>query len=221
MFTGIIEGIGVVTGIRPRQEGVELEIRPEFVLHDPRIGESIAINGVCLTATRITTTSFSADVSPETLSRSNLGSLKKGDTVNIERALLPTDRLGGHFVSGHIDCTGEITGKHRTGAFTLVTIAIPPSYGKYIIEKGSITVDGMSLTVNQVSNDKAGCVFSVAVIPHTASVTTMGKRAPGDTVNIEVDLLGKYIEKLLDAGRDAPAREKPISLDFLRKHGYS
>lgn len=220
MFTGIIEGIGVVAGLEPVREGIRLLIRPGFTIHDPREGESIAVNGVCLTATTISERAFSADVSPETLSRATLKTLKRGDQVNLERALRPSDRMGGHFVSGHIDCVGEIVEKRETGSFLLVTVAVDRAYDRYIIEKGSIAIDGMSLTVNSVSilGDRSN--VSLAIIPHTASVTTMGKKRPGDRVNVEVDLLGKYIEKLLHAGRAEKRPGGTVDADLLRRYGF-
>ncbi len=163
MFTGIVEGMGTIEGMRRTAKGLILEIRPEFSLVDPREGESIAVNGVCLTATTITESGFTADVSPETLSRTTLGGLKTGDKVNLERALRLTDRLGGHIVSGHIDGVGEILERRDLTDFILFKVSIPRGLSKYIIEKGSVAVDGISLTVNSCDDFS----FSLAIIPHT------------------------------------------------------
>jgi len=220
MFTGIIEGTGTISGVEPGRDGLRVSIRPGFTLHEPGEGESIAVNGVCLTAAAISERSFTADVSPETLSRTTLKALKRGDTVNLERALRPSDRMGGHIVSGHIDCVGEIVGKRETGAFLLVTVTVDRAYDRYIIEKGSIAIDGMSLTVNGISILGDRSAISLAIIPHTASVTTMGKKKPGDRVNVEVDLLGKYIEKLLHAGKAEKRPEGGVDADLLRRFGY-
>ncbi len=216
MFTGIVEGLGTIRDVRSQGKGLVFTIEPDFALEDPQTGESIAVNGVCLTATTISQNRFTADVSPETLSRTTLGSMKRGSRVNLERAVRPTDRLGGHIVSGHIDGVGQVQEVRHEGDFTIFTFSISQKLDRYIIEKGSIAIDGISLTVN--SCWKGG--FSVAIIPHTAQRTTMGFRKGGDKVNIEVDVIGKYIEKLLTAGRAAPDRQERIDRDFLAKHGF-
>jgi riboflavin synthase len=216
MFTGIIQGLGTVTDIRPSKQGMRLSVRSDFPLDDPKEGESIAVNGVCLTATTITERSFTADISPETVSRSTLRDAKAGLRVNLERALRLSDRLGGHLVSGHVDGVGRVVEKKALDQFTLFSCTIPKTLERYIIEKGSVTVDGISLTVNSCGN----CRFSLAVIPHTAGVTTLGLRKVGDHVNIEVDLIGKYIEKLLLAGRLEPAGKPGVDAEFLGRHGF-
>lgn len=217
MFTGIIEGMGRVKTVSPRGEGLRLTIEPDFALTDPREGESIAVNGVCLTAIDISLKTFSADVSPETLSRSNLGMVKAGDAVNLERAVRPSDRLGGHLVSGHIDGVGIITEKRSTGRFIIFLVSIPKEFDRYIIEKGSIAVDGISLTVNSCSR----CEFSVSIIPHTARITTLGQRRVGDKVNIELDLVGKYIEKLVMSRKSDDVKEAAeLNQTFLARYGF-
>ena len=218
MFTGIVEGLGRIMAVAPKGEGLVFTIEPDFALTDPKEGESIAVNGVCLTALEISSKTFSADVSPETLSRSNLGVARVGDAVNLERAMMLSDRLGGHLVSGHIDGVGRITEKRHAGGFIIFSVAAPQGFDRYIIEKGSIAVDGISLTVNSCANGG----FSVSIIPHTARVTTLGGRRPGDKVNIELDLVGKYIEKLVMSRDRAGDTKEGARLDqtFLARHGF-
>jgi riboflavin synthase len=216
MFTGIIQGLGTLKDVRQAGQGLVFTIHPDFSIKDPQEGESIAVNGVCLTAGTISRDIFSVEVSPETLSRTASAGLRVGDRVNLERALRPLDRLGGHLVSGHVDGTGEVIEKENLGQFTLFTIAIPEILDRYIIEKGSIAIDGISLTVNSCSKGR----FSVAIIPHTSKLTTMGFRKKGDKINIEVDLIGKYIEKLLLAGHIRPEKQTNIDTEFLARHGF-
>jgi riboflavin synthase len=216
MFTGIIQGLGILKDVRQAGQGLVFTIYPDFSIKDPQEGESIAVNGVCLTASTISPDIFSVEVSPETLSRTTLPGLSIGSHINLERALRLSDRLGGHLVSGHVDGTGEIIEKENLGRFTLFTIAIPEILDRYIIEKGSIAVDGISLTVNSCSKGR----FSVAIIPHTSKLTTMGFRKKGDKINIEVDLIGKYIEKLLLAGHIRSGKQTNIDTDFLSRHGF-
>jgi len=219
MFTGIIEGLGEIKRISPFGKGKRIKVETSFLLRDSQLGESISVNGVCLTATKINESSFDADISPETLSRTTLGSLRVGEKVNLERALCLGSRLGGHLVSGHIDCVGEIKEKKDLGDFLLFRISIPKKFSKYIIEKGSIAIDGISLTVNSCNIGE----FSVAIIPHTASLTTMGFKSNGDKVNIEFDVIGKYIEKLLQQSNTILTKtqgENSIDLEFLARHGF-
>ncbi len=217
MFTGIVQGLGTVKSVKKMAEGSVLVIAPDFVLEHPEEGESIAVNGVCLTATTISGDFFTADVSPETLSRSTLGELGPGSRVNLERALRLSDRLGGHIVSGHIDCTGQVLERKELRQFTLFRFRIDAKYDRYLIEKGSVTIDGISLTVNSCTSGE----FSVAIIPHTLSITTLGFRKVGDRVNIEVDVIGKYVEKLLQGGTDVRAAgEGSLDAEFLAKHGF-
>jgi riboflavin synthase len=218
MFTGIIAGTGKLLEKRTAGGGVTFRLEAAFDLEDPNEGESIALNGVCLTVYQFTLRTFSADVSPETLSRTTLGGLSVGDTVNMERALRSADRLGGHIVSGHVDCVAQVLEKRPAGEFTLFTFALPERLGRYIVEKGSVTIDGVSLTVNGWS----GCRFSVSIIPHTLEVTTLGRLRKGSKVNVEVDIIGKYVEKLLVAGSSASRLtvDDGINPGFLEKHGF-
>jgi riboflavin synthase len=215
VFTGIIQGKGKLFETRPSGGGLVFGIDADFTLTNPEEGESIAINGVCLTAKDIRPTKFYADVSPETLARTNLGFLTVGGSVNLERALRLTDRLGGHIVSGHVDAVSEVVSKEKQGDFTLFTFKIPEGLGKYIISKGSITIDGISLTVNSCDTQQ----FSVSIIPHTLKITTLGRLGPGSMVNLEVDIIGKYIEKLL---LHNPTEQQPSKIDisFLADHGF-
>lgn len=188
-----------------------------FDLTDPEEGESIAVNGVCLTAKKIAGRRFSVDVSPESLSRTNLGGLASDSLVNLERALRLSDRLGGHLVSGHIDAVGPVLERKPVGDFVVFSFSVPAGLTKYIIEKGSIAVDGISLTVNRCDEES----FAVAIIPHTLEVTTMGHRKKGDLVNLEVDLIGKYVEKLLAAkSSDGLEPQAGISRAFLAEKGF-
>ncbi len=204
MFTGIVLGMGTIKQATPTAHGLRFAIQPDFTLEDPVEGESIAVNGVCLTATGFRADTFLADVSPETLSRTTLGTLRPGSRVNLERALRLSDRLGGHLVSGHVDTVATVGSRQPMGEFTVWEFSLNPALDRYIIEKGSIAIDGISLTVNSCSPGR----FSVAIIPHTASLTTMGLRKPGDKVNIELDIIGKYIEKLLLSQRGSGRQEK-------------
>lgn len=212
MFTGIIEEIGKIKAINRGNRSVVLDIEATKVLEDTKIGDSIATNGVCLTVTDIRENFFSADVMPETMERSNLGGLKLGDRVNLERALCLNSRLGGHLVAGHVDGTGRLTGKMEDDNAIWLTIAASPQILHYVIEKGSVTIDGVSLTVAYV--DEA--VFRVSVIPHTREKTTLVRKHAGDIVNLENDMIAKYVEKLLG--------QKPgpggLTLDFLQQHGF-
>lgn len=218
MFTGIIEGLGKITGKRTVGGGIAYEIEAGFDLTEPEEGESIAVSGICLTAYNIRGRHFSADVSPETLSRSKLGLLGPGAIVNLERALKLSDRLGGHLVSGHVDCLATVTSRKEIGNYTIFSFSLPSAQARYIIEKGSITIDGVSLTVNNCGSAH----FAVSIIPHTLKVTTLGALKVASKVNIEVDIIGKYVEKML-----APRSMKTGSGDgeginpgFLAQHGF-
>lgn len=212
MFTGIIEETGSVEGIRKGAHSSVLTIRARETLSGTRQGDSIAVNGVCLTVTSLGSGSFTADVMHETLNRSSLGQLNAGSLVNLERAMAADGRFGGHIVSGHIDGTGTITNIRRDDNAVWYTVCAPDKLMRYIIEKGSIAIDGISLTVASVSKTS----FRVSVIPHTASHTTLSGRRPGDIVNLENDCIGKYVERLL-AFDQADSR---ISREFLGKYGF-
>lgn len=219
MFTGIIQGAGKLLAKRTVGGGLAFDIEAGFDLNDPVEGESIACSGVCLTAYSISGRRFSADVSPETLSRTKLGRLSVGDTMNMERALRLSDRLGGHLVSGHVDCMAKVKKRESAGDYTIFTFSLPEAQSRYLIEKGSVTIDGISLTVNSCSSG----LFSVSIIPHTLKMTTLGLLKVGHEVNIEVDLIGKYIEKLLLAGGQLPQAEnakKAITQGFLAENGF-
>lgn len=191
-------------------------LEADFDLVDPEEGESIAVNGVCLTARDIKGNSFLVDVSPETLSRTGLGELKSGSQVNLERALRLSDRLGGHMVSGHVDTQGRVEDRRSEGDFTIFTFSLSRSLVKYVIEKGSVAINGVSLTVNSCEGDR----FTVSIIPHTLVVTTLGELKPGDSVNIEVDIIGKYVEKLLSDKSEKAGDDSKINSAFLAEHGF-
>ncbi len=212
MFTGIIEELGVVKQI-DRQKLVRLTILAKTVLEDLKIGDSITVNGVCLTVVSFNTTEMMVEISPETLGVSSLGSLKIGDGVNLERAMRLNDRLGGHLVTGHVDGVGRIRERRPEGDSSILRIEAPAEVLKYCVKKGSIAVDGVSLTINDLTDKD----FVVTVIPYTAKVTTLGLKGIGDAVNLEVDLIGKYVERFLRLGETRPAAER-IDIEYLRKH---
>lgn len=218
MFTGIIEGVGKIVAKRSAGGGVALEIEAGFTLSDPKEGESIAVSGVCLTAYDIRGNRFLADVSPESLSRTKLGMLTSGDRVNLERAVRLSDRLGGHLVSGHVDCLAKVVSRKETGEFTIFSFEVGREQERYLIEKGSVAIDGVSLTVNSCGSGH----FSVSIIPHTLKWTTLDTLEIGAKVNIEVDIVGKYIEKLLFFGgkKVSGATASAIDAKFLGEHGY-
>ena len=206
MFTGIVEEIGRVTSARPGN----LVITASQVLQGMEIGGSIAVNGVCLTVTSLDSNSFSVDIMPETLGRTNLGLLRVGDEVNLERPLTPEKQLGGHLVQGHIDNTGRVTLVTRDGEAVLIRFEAPPEAMRYVVRKGFIAVDGVSLTV--VDYDASS--FLVSIVEYTREHTTLGSRRVGDLVNLEVDVIAKYVERLSQVHRPG------ITIDFLQEHGF-
>lgn len=214
MFTGIIEEIGTVKNISKGSSFSRLVIGASVIFSDLKLGDSVAVNGVCLTADSISSDTFTADVMPETLKHSSLGSLSPGSLVNLERAMLMDGRFGGHIVSGHIDGTGSISKITNDGNAVRIRIAVSSDILKYIIKKGSITIDGISLTVTDV--DQSG--FGVSIIPHTGGGTTLLDKRAGDIVNLENDIIGKYIERLMSASDET--KQSNISLGFLQKHGF-
>jgi len=218
MFTGLVEGAGKIIGKRTVGGGIAFDFEAGFDLTEPAEGESIAVNGVCLTAYNIKGRRFSVDVSPETLSRTKLGLIGPGIIVNLERALKLSDRLGGHLVSGHVDCLATVTGRKELGNYTIFSFSLPIAQGRYIIEKGSITIDGVSLTVNSCGSGQ----FTVSIIPHTLKVTTLGTLKVGSKVNIEVDMIGKYVEKLLAPRPEMADSDgsEGINPGFLAQHGF-
>lgn len=215
MFTGIVEELGTIRAVRRGPHSAALSIAAHTVLSDLKIGDSVAVNGVCLTATSVDGSGFTADVMHETLNRSSLGALGVGSRVNLERAMAADGRFGGHIVSGHIDGTGLISAVRPDDNAVWYTVSAAPELLRYIVEKGSITIDGISLTVAAVEADR----FSVSLIPHTASVTTLGQKSPGDLVNLETDILGKYVEKLLRPAQDPPPQSK-LTWEFLAENGF-
>ena len=218
MFTGLIEELGKVVSLNLRGDSGRLRLAAETILSDCRLGDSIAVNGVCLTVVEIAGPEICFDVSAETLRRSNLGRLQPGDRVNLERALPADGRFGGHLVAGHTDATGTLKSKNREGNAVIFTFSAPPEVARYLIEKGSIAIDGISLTITGIEEND----FSVAVIPHSLARTTLRGKGVGAVVNLEVDLVAKYIEKLLrprtvDGGPDT----RKIDLNLLQKHGFA
>ena len=216
MFTGLVEELGKVTNITRTSQSVRITIGADKVLTDVKIGDSIAVNGTCLTAVDYNAKSFTADVMPETVNRTVLASLKPGDLVNLERCLKVGDRLGGHIVSGHVDGVGTITAKQRNDIAIIVTITASTNLLRYIIPKGSIAVDGTSLTVVEVGADW----FTVSLIPHTAGLTTVGLKSSGQPVNLEVDIIGKYVERLLGQPVCQDERSSKITSRFLQENGF-
>ena len=217
MFTGIIEETGTVRNISLSGNSGRIQVGASVVLEGTKVGDSIAVNGVCLTVTSIDGKSFTADVMAETLRRSNLGQLRGGDLVNLERAMPAEGRFGGHIVSGHIDGTGTIAGMEKEGNATWVRIRTAAALLALIVEKGSIAIDGISLTVAKVGRED----FAVSIIPHTGSNTTLLKKRVGDTVNLENDIVGKYVQRLV--GQSQPQRQphrSRITEEFLRENGF-
>ncbi|MCB1019730.1 MAG: riboflavin synthase [Acidobacteria bacterium] len=192
MFTGIVEETGAVRAFEKGAAGARLEIDARTVLSDLELGGSIAVNGCCLTAVEITPRGFAADLSPETLDKTNLGDLAVGARVNLERPLLPSSRLSGHFVQGHVDATGELEGLREAGDGNwILRVRAPRALLRYLVYKGSVTLDGISLTIARLDDD----VIEVAIIPHTFQETNLGARKPGDRINVEVDILAKYVDR--------------------------
>jgi riboflavin synthase len=218
MFTGIVQSVGYVTRLEPRGGDVRLTVdtagaeRGAFYLADVRAGDSIAVSGVCLTVVALGAHEFSADVSNETLALTSLRQLKPGDAVNLEKALRLADRLGGHLVSGHVDGLGKVVSITPDGRSQRWSFEVPPALSRYIAAKGSVCIDGVSLTVNEVSAQR----FGVNLIPHTIEHTTFPARRVGDAVNIEVDVIARYTERLLASGEGPPLDES-----FLKQHGFA
>jgi riboflavin synthase len=216
MFTGLIEDLGTVRQLQTGAERGRITIATGLPMSEIAVGDSIAVNGVCLTVTSFGGGLFSADVSPESLSRTTLGGLNPGQRVNLERALRLSDRLGGHLVSGHVDGVGIILERFRDRNAVRFTLQVPRGLSRYLVEKGSVAVDGISLTVNAVGED----TFDVAVIPLSLAKTTLQDRPAGARVNIETDILGKYVERLLsNRGTESPETAS-LGLEFLAKHGF-
>ncbi len=217
MFTGIIEGQGTIKKITRARKGMRLGIEAGFSLEETRIGDSIAVNGACLTVVSKNGDAFEVDVAPETLSKTTLNNAGIGDFVNLERALRLSDRIDGHLVSGHVDGIGVIASKRSVGNAVLIGINVPEELAKYIIKKGSVAVDGISLTVNQCDNAS----FEVSIIPHTAEITTIGKNKVGDQVNIETDIIGKYVERFTKHyGGEKKDKDSSVDMGMLTRTGF-
>ena len=216
MFTGLIEEIGTVRRIERGAKGARLTIAADTVLENTKIGDSIATNGVCLTVVALTDDSFSADVMAESLRRSALGSLQSGSPVNLERAMPADGRFGGHIVSGHIDGTGRIAATRRDDNAVWYTVETPAPLLRYIVEKGSITIDGISLTVATLGSDN----FQVSIIPHTGSETILLGKKAGDVVNLENDIIGKYVQRLLTNPAPEEAPQSKVTWEFLAENGF-
>lgn len=216
MFTGIIEEIGTVKKIQKvSDQAVTMTISSSKILEDVGLGDSISVNGICLTVTHFTSDYFEVDAMPETIKATSLNSLKKGSSVNLERAMAANGRFGGHFVSGHIDATGKIVKKKKEQNAIYYDIEIPNDLTKYILPKGSITVDGTSLTIFGIQKN----IFTISLIPHTAKETILGEKEEGDIVNIECDMLAKYVQKMLQ-NDDHEQKVNRISKDFLQQNGF-
>ncbi len=214
MFTGIVEETGTIKSVNALSNGAKLVVECKMILSDINIGDSICVNGVCQTVTEYTASSFTVMLSDETLNITNFSSAKQGDYVNLERALTLNTRLGGHIISGHIDCTGKLISTEKLSNFYNLRFEIPFEMTKYVVYKGSITINGISLTVAEVQNN----IFTVAVIPHTYQNTVLRYLRLGDSVNIETDILAKYVEKLL--GLNDNKTNGNISMEFLKENGF-
>jgi riboflavin synthase len=207
MFTGIVEELGTVETLEDQGDAVRLTLRGPHVTVDARLGDSISVNGCCLTVAQRDGETFTADVMRETLDKTSLGALVPGAPVNLERAVQATARLGGHIVQGHVDATGTVVRREPSEHWELVEISLPAELSRYLVDKGSITVDGVSLTVVSTSSTGRGDSFTVSLIPETLARTTLGTKQPGDPVNLEVDVIAKYVERLLDHRQPAPREE--------------
>ena len=220
MFTGMIEGLGTITTIKSMGLAKRFIIDADFNLEKTRVGDSIAVNGACLTVVGISGKRFEVDLSPETLSKTTFGRVKTGERINIERALKLSNRVDGHLVSGHIDGRGIIKQQEVLGNSIRITVAVPEALLRYMIPKGSVAVDGISLTINRCGENS----FDVSIIPHTAKLTTIGFKKNGDSINIETDMVGKYIERFMMEKTDRTAQQKTgkssIGLNFLEKTGF-
>ncbi|MGD8563082.1 MAG: riboflavin synthase [Desulfarculaceae bacterium] len=216
MFTGLVEGAGRLVRVRAKGPDTELVIQPPWPAGETVVGESVCVNGACLTATSVEKGDFKADVSAETLERTTLGRLGPGAEVNLERALKLGDRLGGHLVTGHVDCVGVIKRLQSLGASIRIYVAVPAEHLRFLVEKGSVALDGISLTVNRV--DAGG--FELNLIPHTIAATTLKLAKEGDSVNIETDLIGKYVARLLNPAESSSGAQTGLSREDLARMGF-
>jgi len=217
MFTGLVEELGKVKSVVRGTLSVRLSVNAKTILGDVKLGDSIAVNGTCLTVVDYSDSWFTADVMPETVDSTALAGLKAGDTVNLERTLRVGDRLGGHMVSGHVDGVGVIRDKKQRDNAVVIRIEAAPTIMRYIVKKGSVAIDGISLTVVEVGANW----FTVSLIPHTAAVTTLGIKGPGDPVNLENDIIGKYVEKLMGLGPAQTKEQSGLTADFLQQNGFT
>ena len=214
MFTGIIEELGQIAALEKHSDGAKIKIAARIVTNETKEGDSVAVNGVCLTALDVRPDGFTADVSQETLDKSTLGRLKTGTRVNLERAVTPQTRLGGHIVQGHVDSRGKFVSAVRSGDFWTVRVSFPREIGQYLVYKGSISVEGISLTIAELGAD----FFEIAVIPKTWELTNLSTLKPGDEVNLEADVIAKYVERILLYGRSESAGN--ITMEKLHKLGF-
>ena len=205
MFTGIVEELGTVESVEHQGDAIRLTVRAGAVLEDARLGDSISVNGCCLTVAARGEDTWTADVMQETLNKTSLYGVQPGDRVNLERAVTAATRLGGHIVQGHVDGVGTVVARHPSEHWEVVEISMPTQLGRYLVDKGSITVDGVSLTVVEAGDE----AFTVSLIPETLARTTLGLRQPGDRVNLETDVIAKHVEKLLASGYADSARDRP------------
>ena len=220
MFTGIIEGFGTISGIKPSGQSRRMAINADYELDNTKIGDSIAVNGACLTVVSFSGKRFEVDLSPETVAKTTLGKAKIGDSVNLERALCISDRIDGHLVSGHIDGMGTIKSRKTEENAIIITFNIPESVSYYIIKKGSVAVDGISLTVNECDHES----FQVSIIPHTAKLTTLGFKKISDSVNVETDMIGKYVERFVTqtkaSGNEKETEKSSVDMQLLARTGF-
>jgi riboflavin synthase len=222
MFTGIVEGLGEIAKVSSQGQGRRLRVRSDLPSEEIKLGDSVAVSGTCLTVVKIGPNWFEADVAPETLSKTVIGELKPGDPVNLERALRLSDRLDGHLVSGHVDGTGLISEKKPYANAIVISIQIPATLSDHIIKKGSVAIDGVSLTINEITGNQ----IELSIVPHTAKLTTIGIKNPGDKVNIETDMIGKYVERFVKNQLNPQSKDQEnsgssdISIAFLAKKGF-
>lgn len=218
MFTGIVEAVGRLRSITPKGDDVTVKVEVGHLdMSDVKLGDSIATNGVCLTVVEFDESSYSADLSIETLKKSSFSERQAGDRVNLEKAMLPTTRFGGHIVSGHVDGVGVVIERHWVGRAIELWVKTPADLMKYIAEKGSITVDGISLTVNALRKD----AFKLTIVPHTSNETTIDEFHVGHQVNLEVDVLARYMERLMTASHEPEEPESRLTMEFLKQNGFA
>ncbi|GAA5647293.1 MULTISPECIES: riboflavin synthase [Vibrio] len=218
MFTGIIEAVGTLTAITPKGEDISVTVDAgQLDMSDVKLGDSIATNGVCLTVTHLDGRRYTADLSVETMNKTGFTGYKVGDTVNLEKAMLPTTRFGGHIVSGHVDGVGEIIERQLVGRAIELWVAMPQEIARYVAEKGSVTVDGISLTVNGLRKN----AFKLTIVPHTSQETTIDQFQVGRRVNLEVDVMARYMERLLQGADESQEPQSRLTMEFLQQNGFA